>query len=427
LSTDIIKNHPLQQIVFKDSTRFRIVVSGRQFGKTTLLVEEALRVAYQKPNSISWLVTKNLEMGRETFWDRLKDRADDLKWDYKTNEHELTLYRKKNKSKISIKSSEKIQKLRGRTIDFAGIDEFRLMEEKIWGEIIQPALMIKKGRALFASTPNGRDGIYRLYMKGQDSINYPNYKSWLFKSKDSPFADLEYIEECSRTMDEKTFRQEWEAGFEEAEGLVYHAFNRDFNIRKTYLDHNLPICLSFDFNVNPMTTSICQIAKGDVEKREQERIVNVLKVINTPNSNTPEQCKIIKRYLDSINFNGQIFLYGDAKGNDRNSASRNTNWEIIKLEFPNAIMRVQTKNPLVENRVIHLNSKLCNSQEQYGIFIDPDNCKNLIRDFEEVSWKGNDIDKKKDDSLTHNSDNLGYLVHTEFPVRANRDSRIIIG
>lgn len=426
MDTDIIKNHPLQKEVYDDPARFRIICTGRQFGKTTLLIEEALRVAYSIPNSISWLVTKNLEMGRETFWDRLKDRARDLNWSFKTNEHNLSFVRHKNNSKIYIKSSEQIQKLRGRTIDFAGIDEFRLMEEKIWDEIIRPALMIKRGKAVFASTPNGRDGIYRLYLKGQDTTQNL-YKSWHRKSIDSPFADKEYIEECRRTMDAKTFRQEWEAGFEEAEGLVYYAFNREKNIKKIDIDYSLPLRLSFDFNVNPMTTSICQITNGNREAGEQERILNVLKIINTPNSNTPEQCGLIKKYLNSISYTGQILLYGDAKGNDRNTANRNTNWEIIKMEFPSAISKVPVKNPAVIDRVNCLNAKLNNSVGEYGVFINNENCNQLIRDFEEVSWKGNDIDKKKDDSLTHNSDNLGYLVQTEFPIRAIRDSGIVIG
>lgn len=414
----IVNNHPLQKKVFLDPAQYKIVVSGRQFGKSTLLVEEALRMADERPNSISWLISPTREMGELAFWDKLQLRAKKLHWDVKTNQHSLSLYRYKNGSEIQIKSGEKPDRLRGATLDFAGIDEFREMKENIWYELIEPTLQVKEGRALFCSTPNGYDQVYRLYQLGQDTTQ-SLYKSWLFKSSDSPFMKEERINNNKKFFDLKTFRQEYEASFESAQGLVYHAFNRVNNVKPLQIDYSLPLRLSFDFNMNPMTTSICQIVEGNKEKNEQNKVLNVIATINTPNSNTLKQCKEIKRYLEAINYTGEIYIYGDPAGRARNTSSSNTDWEIIKQEFPEAYERVPKLHPAVSDRVNCMNVLFCNSAGEIGMYVNTENCQELIKDFEEVLYKdNNEINKTKNKNLTHNSDNVGYLVHKEFYIKA---------
>ncbi|MNT21768.1 hypothetical protein D3C72_1571190 [compost metagenome] len=53
-----------------------------------------------------------------------------------------------------------------------------------------------------------------------------------------------------------------------------------------------------------------------------------------------------------------------------------------------------------------------------GWYIHP-RCRTLIKDLDNVKWKPGttDIDKKADAKLTHMSDNAGYLVVWEFPVK----------
>jgi hypothetical protein len=68
-----------------------------------------------------------------------------------------------------------------------------------------------------------------------------------------------------------------------------------------------------------------------------------------------------------------------------------------------------------------VNAVLRNHAGQNRLFVDP-SCRNLIQDFEQVSWKadphGNslaDLDKS-DSKRRHVSDAVGYYVAREFPM-----------
>jgi phage terminase large subunit len=60
------------------------------------------------------------------------------------------------------------------------------------------------------------------------------------------------------------------------------------------------------------------------------------------------------------------------------------------------------------------NSKLRTAAGEIRLWLDP-KCKELIKDFEQVSYKpdSNAIDKEKDRRRTHLSDALGYLLWQE--------------
>ncbi len=61
-----------------------------------------------------------------------------------------------------------------------------------------------------------------------------------------------------------------------------------------------------------------------------------------------------------------------------------------------------------------MNGKLRPASGEIQLFVDH-RCKELIKDFEQVSYKedSNLIDKERDRSRTHLSDALGYLVWQE--------------
>ena len=66
-----------------------------------------------------------------------------------------------------------------------------------------------------------------------------------------------------------------------------------------------------------------------------------------------------------------------------------------------------------------MNSRFRNANGVSTIVISP-KCKELIRDFEEVTYKADtvQIDKNRDPRRTHLSDALGYLVWQEFQPQA---------
>ncbi|MES1257290.1 MAG: hypothetical protein ABUS51_02625, partial [Acidobacteriota bacterium] len=76
--------------------------------------------------------------------------------------------------------------------------------------------------------------------------------------------------------------------------------------------------------------------------------------------------------------------------------------------------RVPKANPPVRERVAAVNARLRNAHGDVRLLVDP-KCRELIADFEQVSYKEDSVqvDKDKDRRRTHLSDALGYLVCQE--------------
>jgi len=76
------------------------------------------------------------------------------------------------------------------------------------------------GRALFVSTPKGRNWFFELYGRGLDD-NFPDYESFKFPTVSNPYIDPAEVEEARRTLPADAFRQEYEAEFLEDSAGVF--------------------------------------------------------------------------------------------------------------------------------------------------------------------------------------------------------------
>ena len=77
--------------------------------------------------------------------------------------------------------------------------------------------------------------------------------------------------------------------------------------------------------------------------------------------------------------------------------------------------KIPLSNPPVRDRVTLLNSKLTSADGTQAVVVH-EGCRELIKDFEQVTYKENSqvMDKDRDSRRTHLSDALGYLVWQEF-------------
>ena len=80
---------------------------------------------------------------------------------------------------------------------------------------------------------------------------------------------------------------------------------------------------------------------------------------------------------------------------------------------------VPSSNPPVRDRITLVNARLRNAEGEIGMYVSP-KCKELIKDFEEVSYRADTtlIDKGRDPRRTHLSDALGYLIWQEWRPKA---------
>ena len=91
----------------------------------------------------------------------------------------------------------------------------------------------KKGWALFIGTPKGKDALFELFTRGVRGEH--NYKSFQFHTKDNPFIDPQEVEDARKELPERYFRQEYEASFEDFQGLIYPEFNDNHVIKPYYV------------------------------------------------------------------------------------------------------------------------------------------------------------------------------------------------
>ena len=200
-----------QQTISNDLARFRVAICGRRFGKSFLAMNEVAKVS-RFPNRRSFLVYPSYRQAKAVIWDQLKYRMADLRWLKKANESDLTLTLINN-SKISLRGADNPDSLRGVGLDFVCMDEFAMIDEKAWTEVLRPTLSDKQGTALFISTPLGTSNwAYDLYNRGLDPTE-TQWASFAYSTVDGGNVPVEEVEQARRDLDQRTFEQEYLATF----------------------------------------------------------------------------------------------------------------------------------------------------------------------------------------------------------------------
>ena len=217
---------PSQEMIARDTHRFRVVRAGRRFGKTVLASLEIVAKAYSKESNIIYVAT-TYQQARDIAWNTLKSIADPIA--LSINESRLEIKVKNilgTTSFITLRGWENIDTLRGQKIDFAVLDEVASMRNfwENWMEVIRPTLTDTKGEVMFISTPKGFNHFYDLYnLEGIDA----DYKAFHFSSYDNPYIDPVELEKAKLEMTDDRFSQEYMADFRKTEGLVYKEFTRE--------------------------------------------------------------------------------------------------------------------------------------------------------------------------------------------------------
>jgi hypothetical protein len=415
-NSHLLKLHPKQLQVFKDPARYKVVVAGRRWGKTFLSRTTLVSEACKKRKALVWYVAPTYGMAKDIMWSELID-AIPPRLIRKKNETKLEVVLI-NGSVIQLKGADKPDTLRGRGIDFVVLDEYQDFKAGTWEEVIYPTLMDKQGRALVIGTPKAYNCLYDLYAKGQDPKNRGEWNSWQFPTISSPFIPEKEIEKARANMDEKSFRQEFEASFETMTGRVYYAFSRQTHVRDLpSIDPEKPIFVGQDFNVDPMTSVIFQLWEDPTyPKNSPDRwVIHIKDEIVLQSSNVMEVCdELERRYWRHIKEN-RLAMYPDPAGRNRSQGRGETNFQIFKERGINRVY-AKAKHPAREDRYNAVNLMLKSAEGRIRLFVDR-KCKKTIESLEQTIYKAGTNDVDKSQGAEHITDALGYPVELLFPVR----------
>ena len=246
--------------VFQSKTRFRVLVAGRRFGKSYLSCIELLNAAIQRPGEVYFYCAPTYRMAKDIAWKTLKSLVPQP-WIASKNESDLKI-ELRNGSMIELKGTENAMALRGRSLGGVVLDEAAFMDSAVWFEVLRPALADKQGWALFISTPEGTASwFYDLWNYAAEPESN-DWDRWSYTTIQGGNVPPEEVEAARGQLDPRTFRQEFEASFENLSGLVAINFSEE-NISTTAIDiPQLPLWIGLDFNVDNMS-AVCGVRVGD--------------------------------------------------------------------------------------------------------------------------------------------------------------------
>tara|TARA_R110002153_G_scaffold1046_2_gene4923 strand:- start:46 stop:1290 length:1245 start_codon:yes stop_codon:yes gene_type:complete len=388
-----------QATVTEDKNRFRVLITGRRFGKTHLCIREICKAAAKTPGSINWAICPSYRMAKQIWWIQICSKLSDLRWIKSKNEAELTIMLK-NGSIIALKGADNWDSLRGVGLDFVVIDEFQDVPRQAWTEVIRPTLSDKKGRALFCGTPKGVGSwSHKLFTQ---AINEPDWNAWQFTTIEGGNVDQDEIDSARRDLDDKTFAQEYLATFNTYSGVVYYNFDYKGTVKPCEDPHTGVIHIGQDFNFSPQCCVIAQVTND---------AIHVFDEIHMLTSSTDEVAKEIRaRYPQS-----KVIVYPDPSGKQRKaSAGGKTDFSILH----NAGFELKARNihTPIKDRVNAVNARLLSADGQRKLYVDP-KCKHTVESLMRLTYTEGTSQIAKNSGLDHASDALGYLVDYLYPIK----------
>lgn len=377
-----------QQSIFYDDSRFKVAACGRRFGKSYLATYIILTKALQKQGNY-FFVAPTFQQARQILWEILKNKVRD-KLAEKINESrlEITLI---NGSRISLKGADRPDTMRGVSLSGLVCDEFATMREPmaVWQEVLRPALSDQLGWALFISSPKGRDYFYDL---SNEAKSKDGWMSWQFTTLQGGYVPESEVITARNELDERTFRQEYEASFESYDGLVARDFDRELNKSNETIKDDDTLIVGIDFNVLKMACSI-SVLRG----KELHCLDFLFGSFNTEELMKAIQIKYPKH---------RKIFHTDASGSaNKSSAGGQTDITIIR-KFGYQVYNL-TKNPNIIDRVNAFNGLIKSASGLRKYFVAP-HLKKVIETLEKHVFDDNGLPNKKHEYHDDIYDALSY-------------------
>jgi hypothetical protein len=230
---EVPEAHINQDKILDCEARFIVVMCGRRFGKSELSQIKIITEAVQGKQIAYITPTYSLA---KVFFNRLIHALPFL-----NNKSDLKLSFP-NGGSVEFFTGERLDNLRGRKFHWVIIDEASFIPnlEQGWLNSIRPTLTDYKGRALFLSTPRGKNYFYSLFMKGGED----GWECFKFTTYDNPYIDSTEIDEAKTQLPSAVFEQEYMANPMENAANPFGSEHIRACIRP--MSYNEPVCYGID-------------------------------------------------------------------------------------------------------------------------------------------------------------------------------------
>jgi PBSX family phage terminase large subunit len=334
----------------------------------------------------------------------------------------------KNGSEILFRHMEEPNKLKSLNLGFVELEEMSDIPEGTFKmllgrlrQTIKPEWHAKgfKYRIFGHTNPEPAKGwIYKHFVEQKPD----NYRLILAPTTQNTFLAPDFVESLKEAYDEQYYRINVLGEFGDyTSGLVVKNFTSD-NVKELHYQPDLPLHLTWDFNVDPMSCICAHIADDTVFYFDEFILENA-----TTESTINE---VIKRYP---NHKGRIIINGDASGDNRSTQSEWSNYVIIRnalrKHYPhkNIELNVRPSNPRIKHRIAAFNARIKDMNGERKLFVDK-KCEKLLYNIYNLKYKvgTSDVDvptyaqiktENQLKFLEHPFDAASYLVEYYFPIR----------
>ena len=413
-------NHPEQIKLTGDfhNKKYRnfIVAAGRRSFKTErfakrLLITEALELKNHGKTYFAGAPTR--QQAKEIFWEDLKKLAP-VKFVKKIREVELKIVFRTGSS-IKVVGLKEFKRVQGQLMHGMVITEYQDCDPGVYNESIEPMINDTRGWCIKEGRPFGKNHFFDDFLRGRHEDK--GWQSYHWTSED--ILSHEQIEEAKQNLAKPDYEREYRASFETGSQRPYYSYS-ERNNQKTEILPELPIIIACDFNAQDKPMSW---VTGQKHMRGRTAITYWHKALSFQFTNTLTMCGILDEdYFMKLpcGYPKNLIFYGDYSGRKHTSNSSFNDWEIIQNYFNNKTNIELNIRPCLSIRdsIGATNAQLCNSNGEIRQFVDPVNCRELIKDWEYCSWKSNGRELEDGDPLrTHLCRAVDYYNEYEFPIR----------
>ncbi|NDD83895.1 terminase [bacterium] len=210
--------------------RFIVAAVSRRLGKTYIanLIGQMVTLI---PGSHVLIMSPNYRLSQISF-DLQRNLIKHFNLEVAKDNAKDSVIELENGSTIRMGSVNQVDSVVGRSYDLIIFDEAALTDagEEAFNIALRPTLDKENSKALFISTPRGKNNWFSKFYNRGFSDDFPEWVSIHATYLDNPRVDARDIEEAKRTMSDAEFRQEYMADFSTFEGRIWD-FNFETQVR----------------------------------------------------------------------------------------------------------------------------------------------------------------------------------------------------
>jgi phage terminase large subunit len=295
-----------------------------------------------------------------------------------------------NGSTIRIGSVNQVDSCVGRSYDLIIFDECALTDgEEAFNVSLRPTLDKPNSKAIFISTPRGKNNWFSRFYDRGFSDEFPQWFSVKATWQDNPRMTEEDVEEARKTMSAAQFSQEYEADFSSYEGKIWNL--KDSCVRS--FDINLDKCeviAGLDLGFKDPTAFVVAAYSWEDET------FYILDEYFDNERTTEGHALQIKALIDKWNID---YIYID-------SANQQQRFDFAQLYD---IPTTNAKKSVLDG-IGYIASLVDNDK----IIVDP-KCKEVLYAFDQYRWDAKENlqkEKPKHDRASHMSDAIRYMGYS---------------